>query len=69
MIYKFEVNNMITRLAKAGIDVHKDDYVMVAGADAKFDGDLYPIQIVTSFYVPAAVAFLVQRKIAEALAK
>lgn len=69
MIFKFEVENMITKLAKAGIDVTKDDYVIVAGDKVKFDPDLYPIQIQTSFYVPEGVAFMVQRKIAEALAK
>ncbi len=69
MIYLYEVENLITALAKAGIDVHKDDYVIVAGSDAKFDNDLYPIQIVTSYYAPKSVAFIVPRKVAEALDK
>lgn len=69
MIYKYEVENLIKALGKAGIDVYKDDYVIVAGSGAKFDGDLYPIQVITSFYVPDTVAFMVQRKIADALQK
>lgn len=67
MIFRYEIDAMITKLGKAGIDAIKDEYVIVAGDKVKFDGDLYPIQIVTSFSVPDSVAFIVPRKIAEAI--
>ena len=61
MIFKHEIDEQIDKLSAAGVNVYKDDYVIVASVKAKFNEDIYPLEIITSVYAPDVAVFIMKR--------
>lgn len=61
MIHRYKIDDMVETLKKAGVNVYKEDYVIVAGKGAKFDEDVYPLEIVVDERCPDDAVFVTKR--------
>lgn len=65
MIWKHDITPIIRNLEAAGVDVYKEDYVIVAGIGVQFDSDVYPLEIVIVRDAPLGVVYITKRPVAK----
>ncbi len=63
MIYAHQITPIIEQLQSAGVDVYKDDYVIIAGLGIVFDTDVYPLEIVSDWSAPVGVVYVAKRPV------
>lgn len=61
MIYRKDIDEMITRLIEQKVDVYGGDYVIVAHPFTSFEFELLPLEIVTSVRCPMFMAYIIKR--------
>lgn len=61
MIYVHEITPIIEQLKKAGVDVYKEDYVIIAGLGVVFDSDVFPLEIVIHRDAPIGTVYIAKR--------
>lgn len=65
MIWKHDITPLIAKLEEAGVNVYTEDYVIIAGIGAKFDSDVYPLEIVVDKQAPLGVVYIAKRPVAK----
>lgn len=62
MIYKFQVDDTIKELEKKGVNVFKEDYVIMASMVTVFEsGQVYPLEIIKHRLVEMGTAYIMKR--------
>ncbi len=61
MIYASQITPAIEALQNSGVNVYKEDYVIIAGLGVVFSSDVFPLEIVTHYGAPVGVVYLAKR--------